>query len=140
MKIALIVPEFPSLSQTFVLNQITGLIDRGHQVEIFAERADNQVKIHGDISKYKLLQKTYYLPCLPRNKVVRVLKGLNVSIKIFIKKPKVVLGALNFFKYGRNASSLYLLFQSIPFLNKNNYDIQPAFFYLHNIILKLGYI
>ena len=95
MKIALIVPEFPSLSQTFVLNQITGLIDRGHQVDIFAERPDNQPKMHADISKYKLLQRTYYLPCLPRNKIVRVLKGLNLSIKYIFKKPDVVLRALN---------------------------------------------
>ena len=34
MKIAFIVGKFPVLSQTFILNQITGLIDRGHEVDI----------------------------------------------------------------------------------------------------------
>jgi hypothetical protein len=34
MKIAFIVGTFPSLSETFILNQITGLIDRGHEVHI----------------------------------------------------------------------------------------------------------
>ncbi len=36
MKIAFIVELFPILSETFILNQITGLIDRGHKVDIFA--------------------------------------------------------------------------------------------------------
>ncbi len=36
MKIAFIVNDFPLLSETFILNQITGLIDRGHHVDIFA--------------------------------------------------------------------------------------------------------
>lgn len=36
MRIAFIVVSFPAVSETFVLNQITGLIDLGHTVEIFA--------------------------------------------------------------------------------------------------------
>ena len=34
MKIALLVWKFPVLSETFILNQITGLIGRGHEVHI----------------------------------------------------------------------------------------------------------
>ena len=128
MKIAFIVPEFPSLSQTFVLNQITGLIDRGHHVEIFAEYADNQSKTHEDVSKYKLIQKTHYLPCLPENKILRTLKGLIFLMKYMPNQPKVVLRALNFFKYGRQASSLNLLFKSLPFLHKDTYDIVHCHF------------
>ena len=123
MKIAFIVPEFPSLSQTFVLNQITGLVDRGHHVEIFAERSDDQPKTHADVSKYQLLQKTYYFPILPVNKIVRFLKGLIFVFKYFLKRPGVALRAINFFKYGKQASSLNLLFQSMPFLHKSAYDI-----------------
>jgi len=37
MKIAFIVGGFPTLSETFILNQITGLLDMGHEVEIFAQ-------------------------------------------------------------------------------------------------------
>jgi len=36
MKIAFIVGGFPSLSETFILNQITGLLDLGYEVEIFS--------------------------------------------------------------------------------------------------------
>ena len=34
MKIAIITTSFPSLSETFVLDQITGLLDLGHDVHI----------------------------------------------------------------------------------------------------------
>ena len=70
MKIAFIVNEFPSLSQTFVLNQITGLIDRGHDVDIFAQVARNDRKIHEDEKKYNLLEHTIYQKCLPQNKIL----------------------------------------------------------------------
>ena len=40
MKTAALVYEFPSLSETFVLSQITGLIDAGCDVRIFADSAD----------------------------------------------------------------------------------------------------
>ncbi|MEN9519388.1 MAG: hypothetical protein RLZZ381_1976, partial [Cyanobacteriota bacterium] len=35
MRIAFLVDQFPSLSETFILNQITGLIDRGHEIDIY---------------------------------------------------------------------------------------------------------
>jgi colanic acid/amylovoran biosynthesis glycosyltransferase len=38
MKIAFMVGEFPALSETFILDQITALIARGHTVSILAER------------------------------------------------------------------------------------------------------
>ena len=40
MKTAALVYEFPSLSETFVLSQISGLIDAGCDVRIFADSAD----------------------------------------------------------------------------------------------------
>jgi len=36
MKIAVVCATFPTLSQTFVVDQITKLIDRGHEVTVFA--------------------------------------------------------------------------------------------------------
>jgi colanic acid/amylovoran biosynthesis glycosyltransferase len=56
MKIAFIMNSFPTISETFILNQITGLIDKGHEVYIFANENKNQSKIHDDeknIIKYK---------------------------------------------------------------------------------------
>lgn len=36
MQILFIVGSFPALSETFIFNQITGLIDRGHEVDTYS--------------------------------------------------------------------------------------------------------
>ena len=60
LKILLMLHSFPTLSATFVMGQITGLIDRGHDVYIFARYKSSYKKIHPDIERYKLLDRTYY--------------------------------------------------------------------------------
>ena len=72
MKIALLLNEFPTLSKTFMLNQITGLTNRGHEVDIYADRPGNTEKIHPDVGKCGLLSCTYYIGRL-YNRFERVL-------------------------------------------------------------------
>jgi len=122
MKIAFIVDEFPSLSQTFVLNQIVGLINLGYDVHIFAEKSGSNIKIHDGYKKYGLLERTNY-QLIHKNKIFRLLKGLFYIIKYTPNNYKVVFRALNIFRYGRKAWSFYLLFVSIPFLGKGPFDI-----------------
>ena len=56
LKIAVVVNQFPSISETFVLDQIVGLIELGHQVDIFAfHKPKNYSKIHEKIKKHNLL-------------------------------------------------------------------------------------
>ena len=76
MKIAFLVETFPKLSETFILNQITGLIDRGCEVDIFAKDAEDIEEKHPDIEKYNLLDHTFYIEdinkIIPDNKFERV--------------------------------------------------------------------
>ncbi len=46
MKITYIVSKFPKLSETFVLGQITDLIDRGHDVEIISIEKPTDEAVH----------------------------------------------------------------------------------------------
>src|SRR3990167_1897069 len=61
MKITYVVNTFPKLSETFVLGQITELINRGHDVDIISINKPTEESVHGDIDKYKLLEKTHYI-------------------------------------------------------------------------------
>ena len=61
MKILYILQTFPKLSETFILNQMTGLIDRGHDIEILAERVPLEEESHEDVLRYDLLRKTQYI-------------------------------------------------------------------------------
>lgn len=122
MKIAFIVSQFPSLSETFILNQITGLIDRGHEVDIFANSARPESPVHREIIQYDLLSRTYYLE-MPKKKILRILQALKLFPGSFFKHPIIVLKTLNVFKYGLKALSLKTFFETIPFLDKKPYDI-----------------
>jgi len=65
MNITYIVGSFPKLSETFVLSQITDLIDRGHEVEIISVSRPNEKTVHEDVLKYSLLEKTQYITQSP---------------------------------------------------------------------------
>lgn len=119
MRIAFIVNAFPLLSETFVLNQITGLIDSGHQVDIHAHYAGEMEKQHGDVEKYDLL-KTLYFISSPEGK----LEVLGCSIKILlknIKNFKKILMAIKYSGHGRKGC-LQEICQASNFINKK-YDI-----------------
>ncbi len=123
MRIALLVGRFPVLSQTFILDQIIGLIDRGYNVDIYADRPPRSTKMHREIESYDLLKRTYYRPRIPQSRVFRAIKALGLLLAKWSKNPGPVLRSLNFFKYGKRAGSLGLLYWAIPLLDKGRYDI-----------------
>jgi len=131
MKIAFMVGGFPNLSETFILNQITGLLNLGYEVEIFSEYNSKEKKMHPDVEKYQLMRRVHYF-AMPYNKIRRILKAIFLIIKNFHKAPLKILKSLNFFKYGKEALYLKLLYLIIPFLDKN-YDILCCHFGINGI-------
>ena len=127
MRIAFIVDQFPTLSETFILNQITGLIDRGHEVDIYCDRPGNILKMHPEVEKYQLLQCTHYTP-IPTIVIWRFLKGIVLALINFWKAPQIIIESFKFLKYdcvryGEFAEFLKPLYLVIPFLNQLPYDI-----------------
>lgn len=124
MKIAFLVGKFPSLSETFILNQITGLIDLGHEIDIYATKPNTLGTTHTDIEKYDLLKRTYYYPILPTNYGLRILKGIGILLTWGIRYP-FIWKTLNFFQFHRYASSFRFLYQTVPFLRQKlpKYDL-----------------
>jgi colanic acid/amylovoran biosynthesis glycosyltransferase len=125
MKIAFLVWRFPVLSEPFILNQITGLIDRGHQVHIYPLNGlpENCTKIHPIIEKYNLLDHTYYPPTVPKNYLWRILKGVGLILGNIPQGSLSCLQIAKLFKYQYQVSSLKWLYRAIPFLKNGNYDI-----------------
>lgn len=120
MKIAVITHKFPTISETFILNQVTGLIDRGHDVDVFGIRPGTDSSLQADVVDYRLLDRTYYLSA-PKNKFHRVNKAVKLFGSKFGKNPKLVLSSLNPIIYGRRAINLNMLFMIAPFAD--DYDI-----------------
>ncbi|MFE4104667.1 glycosyltransferase [Almyronema epifaneia] len=122
MKVAFIVGEFPVLSETFIINQITGLLDRGYSVDIYADCPGDWSKLHGDVIAYNLRSRTHYLPEVPSNLFWRAIKGGGLLAKRLMQAPGETLRSLNFVKYGEPALSLWLLYTLIPHFAQR-YDI-----------------
>lgn len=124
MRIAFIVSRFPSLSQTFVLNQITGLVDRGHDVEIYAEGAANDSTAHIDIERYSLLEKTHYFD-IPNHRIAKKLKALWLALTKFSRSPDLFLRAIRSYQDRHDIQPLGWahIYMSAPFLCAEPYDI-----------------
>jgi len=88
MRIAFVLGSFPALSETFILNQITGLIDRGHIVDIYASGPRDDPKVHPDVERYGLIGRTFYMktPFVERLREfadrLRVAPGSTVGIAV----------------------------------------------------------
>jgi len=122
MRIAIIVSHFPQISETFILNRITGLIDRGHDVHIFAYNTGASGVVHLDVDRYRLGERTHYFN-IPENRVLRVLKAGYLLMKNVFNSPALIFRSLNFMKYGKEALSLRLFYGALPFINNSRFDI-----------------
>lgn len=60
MRIAFILDQFPRLSETYFLEQIVGLIQAGHDLDIIATIPGGQPKVHPDVERFDLLARTHY--------------------------------------------------------------------------------
>lgn len=60
MHIAVVTGRFPVVSETFVLDQITGFIDAGHEVTIIAKPPRDDEAVHPDVDRYDLEEHTLH--------------------------------------------------------------------------------
>ncbi|MCK5270266.1 MAG: glycosyltransferase [Sedimentisphaerales bacterium] len=127
MKIAFIVSAFPCLSETFILDQITGLIDLGHEVEIFAERDPCENVIQESVNKYHLIQRTSYLPKRCGTRPGRILQSMRLAFCSFFHHPFRSLKSLLVLRRYLDMSALNFLGFVGPFLGKR-FDIVHAHF------------
>ena len=127
MKITFFLNRFPVSSETFVINQIIGLIDFGYNVNIIAVSEGDLNNIHQAVADYDLLSKTTYLTdervedttfSVRFKRIASVLKPVN-----FAKKMR----AFNVRKFGIHSKSL--LIPSI--VSRNNSPFYADIFVAH---------
>ncbi len=107
-----------------MLNQMTGLLDRGHQVDIYASSARKESAVHPDVERYELLKHCHYRD-IPASKVMRYLKMIWLFLLYFPRHPRALIQSLNVFKYSREALSLQLFYSVISILRTGcrDYDM-----------------
>lgn len=123
MRLAFVLDDFPALSETFILNQITGMIDRDLPPDIYALNRCSPDHAHEDVIKYGLLDQVAYSTRLPQNKVVRVLGGMGQFLKLFPKSPRAAIAAANPMHPHKIGMTLRSLYEMAPFFTSKKYDL-----------------
>ncbi|MCK5176033.1 MAG: glycosyltransferase [Planctomycetes bacterium] len=133
MKIAFMVSGFPKLSESFVVNQITGLIDNGHEVEIFAMFDPAEATVQDDVEKYRLTDRVHYPAIIPRNKTVCRLKALSAIVPVFLIRPFATVKILYNLLVCDSGFSYKTLFLALEFLRKR-FDVIHCHFGPNGVI------
>lgn len=126
MRIAFIVGGFPLLSETFILNQITGLMDLGHEVAIYARRSSPDRAVHPEVEKYGLLERTRWFN-LPLTRWGRVKRAAAIFVRTLPRHPVAMLRCLNLPRYGSVYAVLNNIMHAPPFLD-GSYDVVMCHF------------
>ena len=107
MRIAFLLNVFPKTSETFILNQIVGLIERGHTVDIFARYSSSDDPVHSDVRKYKLIERTQYVASA-RGRNQRLLAGAKIILRRDWGRLSHLLRSTDAIRSGEGAKQLLL--------------------------------
>jgi colanic acid/amylovoran biosynthesis glycosyltransferase len=123
VKIAYLPGVFPMLSETPVLNQITGLVQRGHEVAIFGDRPKTVGPYHPSIDAFGLLSRSHYRPDLPPTALARWRKSFALLAEARGEERRALLRAMNALVHGTRSATGRLPLQTAQFLPVRQYDV-----------------
>ncbi|MEO7535362.1 MAG: glycosyltransferase [Ferruginibacter sp.] len=133
MKIAFFVSQFPSVSETFIVNQVVALKESGHTVHIFSYYRNPGIPVHQKILDHGLLQDTFYLDPVAGSKWEKTRRLLS---KVLANSGNT--NILRLCKAKFTKASALTVFESIPFLDKPRYDVVHAQFGINgNYVARL---
>jgi colanic acid/amylovoran biosynthesis glycosyltransferase len=154
LRIAFFVGCFPAVSETFIVRQITGLLDQGHAVDIYADtRAEPGTPVHPEVEKYRLLERTtwmemppetapYEMPVWPLTGQTwppgaatavpnwrRALHAVPELLRCAVTAPRLTQQVLSCAAYGYQAASLSALYRLAKLSSvSRSYDVLHAHF------------
>ena len=123
LRIAYIVDQFPVLSETPYLNQITGMVRRGHEVDVYADYPPKNGEWHPDIDALGLLGRTHYVAQAPRSAAARAVAAHRLAGARTPDERRMLRRAINPLVVGAHALSFRLPFHAVPWLPGKTYDV-----------------
>jgi colanic acid/amylovoran biosynthesis glycosyltransferase len=129
VRIAFLVNEFPVISETFILDQVTWLLDRGCEVDIYAQRMLAQNAAHPEVAAYSLMDRAFQLlPPLAPSKLVYLARAVRDVALALPKNPGAVARAFSPTWFGTEAFHLTPFYRVLPFLGRPAYDVVHCHF------------
>lgn len=127
--IAFFVNYFPTVSETFIVNQINSLMDSRYEVSLYAYHQVNAKVLHTSFKTHNLLDRVRYFVKPPKSKVKRFVVFLQWTFKHFKQIDwSLYFKTLNVFAYGKDAYTLKLFFEAQWFLVPYQADVIHAHF------------
>lgn len=126
-RIAIFTHEFPALSETFVLDHITHLIDLGHDVHICAFQPRAEAETHHAIEQYDLRRRAIY-PDMPLGRLRRIGGAIAILIRADRRLRRILLRSLNAARYGWEAANLNLFYWTLRLHDLQAFDVVHCHF------------
>ena len=123
MRIGYFLSGFPLFSETFVLNQLTGMLDRGHEIHIHAQARPQDQPVHPQVETYGLLTRTTWAIPVPRSRLRRARTAVRLLASAHAGQRRVLLRALDVRRYGREATSLQLFYDAAGVSGIGPFDV-----------------
>jgi colanic acid/amylovoran/stewartan biosynthesis glycosyltransferase WcaL/AmsK/CpsK len=152
LRIALFIGRFPVVSETFILRQVTGLLDLGHEVDVYADEGEApDAPAHPEVAKYRLQERTTYMrmppetypyemplrplwgqtwppgSAIPVSNLRRLWRAGAMFWRGFTRAPRLAWRTLRTSEFGYQAESLSALYRLAGFASaRRPYDILHA--------------
>ncbi len=125
MRIAMFLDAFPVWTETFILNQITGMIDKGHEVDLYARGQRHQDNTHKNIERYNLMDNVTFTNNLSRKKMLTVFPCLLLkNFKLFkLETWKLLTSALKSSSIEGSWAKLTFWRVALMLMDKRPYDV-----------------
>ncbi|MBM4362409.1 MAG: glycosyltransferase, partial [Deltaproteobacteria bacterium] len=128
MRIAVFAAAFPKTSTTFVLDHVTSLLDRGHDVHVFSRPPPPGLPVQSDFHRYRLADRTHYWHGTPhqrRDLAGRTLRLLGANPR---ENARVLLRSFNVLRYGPRVVGGSLWSYGSAVLSQEPFDVVLAEF------------
>jgi len=123
MNIAFLVGPFPKITKIHIVNQVSGLLERGHSVTIISTSNPDEDIVHEDVKKYNLIDRTfYYQSHAPNNTVLSAVKLLPGLARRTKQNPALVRNLLTNTLRDGVVETGRLAYWSLPFF-ESEFDI-----------------
>ena len=123
MRVAWLTALFPVLSEIPFLNQIVGLVERGHEVDIYADGPQPGEPFHADVERLDLASRTRYPIRWPPGRVERWRAAARLIAAHRGSERRLLLRTLDPSRFWRRAWTLDQLRRTARFLPVRPYDV-----------------
>ena len=127
LRVAFLLEHFPKVSETFILDQITGLLDRGHDVRIHARGPEAGGVVHPAVTRYHLLDRCRYERPRARGRFARLATVQSLA-RIGLTRPAAAVRLVRARRLGGEPARAQLVRTAETFAERTRFQCVHAHF------------